>query len=489
MHAINRLPMRPVFKTEPWLHQLACTYIGLCYPRFLFLLDMGLGKSKILLDLLTHALRAGEVTHGMIVVPRLINIDSWLDAIRQHSDLEPWPINCPDIKEKRHRLLNPKGDITIVDYQGLSLGLCDKVKGKLVINDDAVRRCATRHQFLGADESHKVANVDSLWFSVVDEIAARAKHVHATTGTLFGSHVERAWPQFFLVDRGETLGVDRAVFMASFFIGEATPFKGVVMKFDKRKARRLHLMLQHRSIRYDDVEVHDLPLLVHRQRMVEMVGDQLEHYTRAVDGVIATANGNPSALAAPWLRMRQIASGYLRWKDEYGDHQVTFPSNPKLDMLETMVLDELTDSKVIICHDYTDTGQMIVDRLQAAGTPCVWLYGGTKDKPAARRRFLDPAGPRVLVMNSEAGGTGVDELQHVARYMIFYESPTPPDTRRQTEKRIHRPGQKQRCFVYDLVTRGTVDVSILRALSEGHDMHDRVVKGSQGQMKNLLLGR
>jgi hypothetical protein len=45
MRELNSLKVKPTFKTEPWLHQLVCFYIGICNPRFLYLLDMGLGKA------------------------------------------------------------------------------------------------------------------------------------------------------------------------------------------------------------------------------------------------------------------------------------------------------------------------------------------------------------------------------------------------------------------------------------------------------------
>jgi hypothetical protein len=50
---LSYLKVRPRFKTVPWLHQLVCFYICLCEPRFLLLLDMGTGKTKIILDVLT----------------------------------------------------------------------------------------------------------------------------------------------------------------------------------------------------------------------------------------------------------------------------------------------------------------------------------------------------------------------------------------------------------------------------------------------------
>src|SRR5690349_13759396 len=116
---LNNLKVKPRFKTNPWLHQLVCVYIGLMYPRFLFLLDMGTGKSKIIADLITQIQRERKLEGALVMVPRQINIASWMDDLAIHSDLEPWPINIPDIDEKWERLIRPRGDVTIIDYQGL----------------------------------------------------------------------------------------------------------------------------------------------------------------------------------------------------------------------------------------------------------------------------------------------------------------------------------------------------------------------------------
>ena len=109
---IESLRVRPVFKTRPWLHQLVCFYIGICRPEFLFLLDMGLGKSKILADLITQAQREKRLDRALITVPNVINMSSWSDDLEKHSDLEPWACDVESIESKWERLSNPKGDVT-----------------------------------------------------------------------------------------------------------------------------------------------------------------------------------------------------------------------------------------------------------------------------------------------------------------------------------------------------------------------------------------
>lgn len=488
---LNRFKTPPRFITDPWLHQLVCVYIGLCEPRFLFLLDMGLGKSKIIMDLIAQSLRAGELRRALITVPRLINIDSWIDDMGKHSDLEPNPVSLADIEAKRDLLLSPKGDVTLIDYQGLHWALCDKVKGKkgarLVRNDKLVRMATRLYNFIGLDESHKLGNHESLWWGIINQLTRTADRVYATTGTLFGGNMDAIWSQFYLVDRGETFGETLGLYRGAFFRVKQHQWKGVEYHFDKKMLPDLNRMLRHRSLRYEDTEVLDLPRAMSVRVPLTMGDEQREHYLRAVEGVI-NAGGDPRELEAPWIRMRQITSGYLKWNDAHGDHLIYFKDNPKLADLEDR-LRSMQDSKVIICYEYTDTGRMISNRLKELGIQHEWLYGGTKDRQGLRRRFLDPNhASGVLLMNSEAGGTGNDGLQDVARYMIFYESPSSVITRKQTERRIRRAGQQRRQFYYDLAFRHSVDQGILDNLKEGRDLYEMVMLGSAKQRRGFLLG-
>lgn len=472
----------PVFKTRPWTHQLVCFFIAQQEPRFLFLLDMGLGKSKILLDRVVQAKRERKVRRALITVPNVVNMESWKEDTLKHTDLEPWACDVASVEEKWDRLADPDGDVVTVDYQGLMLALCPKTKGKkgkMVPSEERIARLQRLYGFIGIDESHKLKNHQNLWFSVMDKLCEPAAYVYATTGTVFGKNPEAMWSQFKLVDRGETFGENLGLFRTAFFYQSNDTF-GPQWTFNKRTSPDLHRMMQHRSIRYDEDEVPEVDLPKRMPPIVKplrMGSEQREHFLRALEGLInAQGSGDPNAMDAPWTRMRQIVSGYLTWKDEHGEHTVRFEENPKLLALEQDLM-ALGSNKIVICHYYTETGQMLVDKLKELGIGHTWLYGGTKDKVGARRKFMEDPGCRAFVMNTEAGGTGNDGLQKVAKYMAFYESPTTPDTRKQVEKRIHRPGQRERTFFIDYVMKGSMDRTILESIAEGLDVYDSVVNG------------
>jgi hypothetical protein len=483
-------PTRSIVSVEP-VGDGACTCISVSNSDGLFLTRGAVvtHNSKILADLITQARRERKLEGAIIFVPRITNIDSWVEALLEHSDLEPWPIGSSDTEEKYERLLKPRGDVTLIDYQGFQLAMSKKEPGKkkankLVPDDKKFKLIQRQYNFVGLDESHKLKGHDNLWFRLIDRITKTAEFCYATTGTLFGREVEDLWSQFRIVDQGETFGENLGLFRAGLFTSKMNAWKGTVYTFNPRMDRQLTKMLQHRSIRYDEDEVLDLPSKVGRMVSMEMGEEQREHYVRALEGMINSGDGTRE-MEACWLRMRQIISGYLAWTDQHGKHVLPFKHNPKLDALERLI-DEMGDSKIVICYDYTETGRMIVERVKAMGLGYEWFYGGTQDQSASRKRFLTQPSCRVFVMNSEAGGTGNDGLQKVARYMVFYETPPSPTSRKQTEKRIHRPGQTGRTFIYDLVMRKSLDRPILDNIKKGSDLYLEVVNGKSKKRATYL---
>lgn len=479
---LSRFRVPPKFKTEPWTHQLVCQFIGMCVPNFLFVLDMGLGKTKILSDLITQVQREKRLRKALITVPRTLNMSSWSDDLLQHSDLEPWPCSASVIEEKWELLADPKGDVTVIDYQGLCLAVTEKKKGKgkgkkLVPDMKKIAHLQRLYNFIGMDESHYVKNSANTWFNVLDLVTMKADYVYATTGTLFGKEPIDAWAQFYLVDGGETLGDNPSLFRSAFYTPESNGF-GNVWTFNKRTTADMHRLMQHRSLRYerDEVPEIDLPRRVLNKVEMDFGSEQRDHYLKALEGLINAQGGADEELKAPWIRMRQIIAGYLAWNDAAGAHTVRFKYNPKLDALERL-LGDLDDSKMVICHEYTESGKLITEKLKELGIGFEWLYGGSKNKDQQRRRFMTDPECRVFVMNSAAGGTGNDGLQKVARYMVFYESPSSPTVREQTISRLHRPGQRERVFVYDLVIKRSLDRGILDDLEAGRDLYESIVNG------------
>lgn len=480
---VRRLKVPPAFKTRPWDHQMASFLLGYYNPYFLFLLEMGLGKSKIILDLLTQFRREKRVKRpAVIFVPRRANLDSWEAATLEHSDLEPHSVYDRSIEAKREALLDPRGDLIVIDYQGAALALSKKLpaKGKrkasLVPDPALINRARRNFDFAAYDEIHKLGDLGSLWYQVAMGLSESAQFAYGATGTLFNRDVRSVYSIFALLDGGETFGTSLPVFQSAFMAPKRNHF-GTEWVFDESRLRVFNKFVSHRSIRYDDFEVHDLPPVLPQVRRLRMPPQQREQYLLAVQGLI-NADGNLVEQGAKYQRMRQIAAGYMVWSDDLGQHRMVFDDQPKLDALDGIIDETEGMTKVVVVCHFVETGAHITEHLKKRGVSYRWLYGSAKDGVQELRDFLQIPSIRVLVMNSESGGTGVDGLQRVSSCMVFYETPTSPTPRKQVVKRVSRPGQTAKHVrIVDLAMRGSVDMGILDDLEDGIDFYERVMSG------------
>ena len=80
----------------------------------------------------------------------------------------------------------------------------------------------------------------------------------------------------------------------------------------------------------------------------------------------------------------------------------------------------------------------------------------------------------ITFVQYQAGSKGLN-LQKCNR-IIYFTLPLSSENFEQSKKRIHRIGQKQTCFYYLMITKGTVEEKILETLEERKDFTDDLFK-------------
>lgn len=282
------------------------------------------------------------------------------------------------------------------------------------------------------------------------------------------------------MDDGETLGETLGMFRAGFFEEKKRRFGGPHakdFKFKKSLRPLLSKVMRHRSITYGADECIDLPKVVPVTEKLKLPDETRAYYARLKEELIA-ARGNFREIENVFLRARQLSSGFIGLKDdETGEKaQVVFDENPKIDRLMEL-LDELPEGrKAVVFYAFTQTGRMIVQRLEEAGLKPMWLWSGTKNGRKELLRFQEDPNTTVAVVNTQLAAMSLDGLQEVANYLFFVESPVSPIDRAQAEKRLVRDGQKHTVFMYDLLVKGTVDEKIRLFHEEGDDIFEALMR-------------
>jgi len=477
------------FKLKPFDHQLASIALGLEMPEFLFLLDMGTGKSAIALNIIAARSKAKEIKRTLVLVPGPANIIGWEEEIALHSDLT-CTLLLGDRKAK-NKALETESDIYVINYSGLQsiVTSLEKVAGRKskqrTIDKKLLLDFSRLFDCIIFDELHMCKSTKSLTYRICQQLSKESSFRYGLTGTPFGRDPVDFWAEFFLVDRGETLGQTLGLYRAAYFEEKNNWFGGTEYTFNKKLAGSLARRLRHRSIRYADHECNDIPKKFSKNIVVEFPPDIKEKYQELIEKIIESKQ-NVSESENVFMQMRQIASGFIKLTTDAGEEiYVDFPVNPKMEALESLLSSLPAKRKMVIFYEFTKSGDMIEQMLKERKIKYGRLDGTVKDKTVPYKRFKEDPKCTVFMCNSKSGGTGLNF--QVANYVTFYESPVSPIVRKQAEKRCHRTGQTRRTYIYSILVKDSVDIRIAEFIEEGKNLFDLLIEDKKGSILTRLF--
>lgn len=485
--AIAKITPKPNLYPKMRLHQKVCFLLGVAYRAFGYWLDMGTGKTLLSLQLIQYFYDIGLIKRWVVFVLSDTAYDTWERQIKEYKITVPY-LFLEDSSEHRWRQLEEfENGIVIVAYPSAvaMTTAWEKVKGKKkgrwVLHDKLVRHFSKHADGIIMDESTRAGHYDSLTHRLIERLCKTSQARFALAGLPFGRDPTLLWGQHKLIDGGESLGETLGIFREAFFSAEQNKFStnkyAKDFKFKKTMKGTLSKLAQHRSITYATDECIDLPKLIPIIEGVKFSKEAYDYYKNAVKQLIA-AKGNFREMKNAFLRMRQLSSGFIGFKDDETGvkAEIEFPINPKLDLLLELLEDLPAGRKAVVFYDFTFSGRLMHQKLTELKFDPIWLWSGTKDSRREIGRYLDTDKPRVAILQNQLGAFSLDGLQKVANYTFFYESPVPVITRKQAERRLLRDGQDHTVFQYDLIMRNSADEKILAFHKEGHDLFKAVLR-------------
>ena len=103
-------------KTKPFAHQQECFDLMKDKEFYGLIAEQGLGKTKIILDILTYNREENKSLRALVVCPNTL-VENWADEIIKHSDLTYALVTGS--KGKRIRHLSQGGvNIYVINYEG-----------------------------------------------------------------------------------------------------------------------------------------------------------------------------------------------------------------------------------------------------------------------------------------------------------------------------------------------------------------------------------
>lgn len=492
--ALAALDPPPQFLCPLHLYQKVGVLLGISYQQFLMWYDMGLGKNILALELIRYQKRAGNLRQALMLYRTGLAVEGCLEEWPKWKlDLRQLALTDVSTDAKWAALSKFKGDVVLATYPGVMAMVCDLVKKKkgkgreYKINQDKLEYLIERFNFIVADEATYLGSQKSLAFAICNNLREYGDFFYELAGRPFGRNSELLWSQCYLIDRGEALGAHKNIFLESLFSKRKNYFRrfGYDYKLKKEYQPLLSKMIAHRSISYDAFECGKLPDLTKTIRKIHLP-DEAENYCSMMIEQVIEAKGNYRAMRNVFMRMRQLSSGFLGFKDdETGERaEIAFSKNPKLDALVDLLTEVPGDRKALVFHEFKFSGAAIAERLKKEGIKAGRIIAQSPDNTKLKQQFDRKDGLPVLIVPVKLGAYSLN-LQ-AANYTFVYESPVSPIDRDQMERRTRRQGQQWPCFLWDLVVAETFDERILAFHKEGDTLFDALVRNPQKVLGEML---
>jgi SNF2 family DNA or RNA helicase len=457
--------MKYKFKTKPYKHQLDALEISWNKEVYAYFMEMGTGKTKVLIDNMSMLYDNGKIDGALIIAPKGV-VGTWykqeipthlVDHVENKAIL--WQSNfTKEYSRKLGNLFKSDADlhILIMNVEALST-----TKGV----DFASKFLSSHNTLMAIDESTTIKNPKAKRTKNILRLSKLAKYRRIMTGSPVTKNPLDLYSQCEYLD---PFCLDFASFYAfrnryaemrtANFYGRSVQ---IVAKF--RHLDELAEKLKPFSYRVLKEDCLDLPEKTFMKRVIELSKEQKELYAQMKKMALAMLNGKvvtTKTALTQIMRLHQITCGHFT----ADDGSVQDIKNNRLDELMN-VLDEIEGKVVIWAHYQYDVKKIIKEIQKVHGPGSVVDYYGLTPKEIRQNnieKFQSDDEVKYFVGTPATGGYGITLT--AASNMIYYSNGYDLEKRLQSQDRIHRIGQKKPVTYIDLIAEDTVDNRIVKAL-------------------------
>ena len=451
------------YKSKPFAHQDKALKMSWDKEVFAYFMEMGTGKSKVLIDNIAMLYNAGKIDGALIVAPKGV-YKNWFD--------QEIPNHMPDYIEKKVGLWRTKPDdkdlkplfdtgaelhILIMNVEAFSTK-----KGV----EFAAKFLASHKTLMGVDESTTIKNPSAKRTQSILKLSKHTKYRRILTGSPVTKSPLDLYSQCqfldpFLLDQSSYY-----VFRTRYAICRKINVSGrsVEIVVGYRNLAELSEKLKPFSYRVLKDDCLDLPKKTFVKRTVELTDEQKKVYKQMKEEAIAFLNGKmvtSATVITQLMRLHQITCGHFT----SNDGKVQDLKSNRINQLMN-ILEEMEGKAVIWAHYRYDIEKIVAAISKEYGENSVVTYYGdtsTDDRQKAIKKIQDKDSPvRFIVGTPQTGGYGITLTG--ASTMIYYSNGYDLEKRQQSEARIDRIGQKKPMTYIDIIAEKTVDEKIVESL-------------------------
>ena len=459
--------MKYKFRLKPYKHQLTALEKSWNKQNYAYFMEMGTGKTKVLIDNMSMLYDKGKIDGALIIAPKGV-VKTWYE--------QELPAHLPEHIENVTILW--QSNITKSQQEKLdSLFEIETALHILVMNVEAfstdkgvkfaVKFLNSHKTLMAVDESTTVKTPTAKRTKNIIDLGKYAKYKRILTGSPVTKNPLDLYSQCEFLDPYLLDFTSYYAFRNRYAEMKTMHIRGrsiqVVNEF--KNLGELSDTLGNFSYRVLKEDCLDLPDKIFTKRHISLTPDQFKVYQQMKKQAIAVLNGKVTStmtVLTQLMRLHQITCGHFTADD--GTTQL-LPNNR---ISELMNILEETEGKAIIWANYQrDVNQIIQAIVKEYGEESVVDYYGLTPQDERQeniKKFQNGDECRFLVGTPQTGGYGITLTK--ANTVIYFSNGYDLEKRLQSEDRAHRIGQKKAVTYIDIICEDTVDEKIVKALRE-----------------------
>lgn len=429
-------------KYKPHSYQeYAIRYIE-THPISALLIDMGLGKTSITLTAISNMLfDSFEVCKVLVIAPLRVAKNTWTDEIKKWEHLNSLSYSLIIGNEsERLSALSKKADIYIVNRENV---------------DWLVNKSGYKFDFdmVVIDELSSFKNHQSKRFKSLMKERPLVKRIVGLTGTPSSNGLMDLFAEFKILDMGKRLG---------YFIGQ---YRNTYFKPDKMNGpivysykplpnaeNAIYEKISDITVSMKANEYLKMPELLISNYVVELSNSEKNQYDEMKKSlVLEITDGEITASNAASLsnKLCQLSNGAI-----YDDEQnIVEIHDRKLDALED-IIESMNGKPLLVAYWYRHDLERIKSRFSVREIK-------TSEDISDWNKGEIP----VALIHPASAGHGLN-LQNGGSTLVWFGLTWSLELYQQTNARLYRQGQKNTVVIQHIITKGTIDEQILKALQK-----------------------
>lgn len=404
------------------------------------LLDMGLGKTSITLTAINNLLFDYFDAHRVLVIaPLRVAKNTWPEEIEKWSHLSNLKYSVVVGTEKeRTSALKENADIYIINRENIPWLV---EKSKLPFDFDMVV----------IDELSSFKNYSSKRFKSLMKVRPKVKRIIGLTGTPSSNGLMDLFAEFKILDMGVRLGRFIGQYRNAYF----TPDKmngPIVYSYKPLPSAEkiIYEKISDITISMKATDHLKMPKLIECETVVQMSEKEKKSYTTLKkELVLSIPDGEITAANAASLsnKLSQMANGAIYFED----NEFVTIHDRKLDALEDLI-ESANGKPLLVAYWFKHDLEQIKERFDVR-----------EIKTSDDIKDWNDGKILVAVIHPASAGHGLN-LQSGGSTLVWFGLTWSLELYQQTNARLYRQGQKNTVVIHHIITKGTIDEDIVKAL-------------------------